>query len=219
MVLRFNKAPVPHKISGPFAAKSDPWTPASPHRGVDFRCPSGVPVITPAAGTSVPFTNNPVNFQGTWVPAFGHGVCLDHGEDAGVFRYTLYAHLQESKAPIGARLSAGEVLGISGASGYAFGAHLHWQLCKNTYFSTDIRDSADPMSYIQEVEDLTSNEVRDMIRDMQNRGELASTTDVLACISQIVGTEVLTYTDKERVEKVREALVDYGRQAIKEVSS
>lgn len=206
MVLRFAYAPVNAPITGHFSRTTSPWTPASPHRGVDFGSWKGTNCILPAPGVSVPFTNNPTTYKGRWVKAFGEAVCIDHGEDVGVFRYSLYAHLSEVRVELGQYYNTGTVLGLTGDTGVADGAHLHWQLCKNTFFSTDIRDSADPMSYIQEVEDLTSAEVRDMIKDMQNRGELASTTDVLACIAQIVGSEELTYSDTERVNKVREAL-------------
>lgn len=41
------------------------------------------------------------------------------------------------------------------------------------------------------------------IKEKQDSGALASTTDVLSCVAQIVGVDKLTYTDTEKVAAVR----------------
>lgn len=58
----------------------------------------------------------------------------------------------------------------------------------------------------EEMEGMTKDEVLELIKEMQNNGELASTTDVLACVSQIVGSETSTYSDTARVMKARDAI-------------
>jgi len=57
-------------------------------------------------------------------------------------------------------------------------------------------------------EDMTKEEVLDLIRELQDRGSLASTTDVLSCVAQIVGVEEnsYSYSDKKRIEKVRNGI-------------
>lgn len=66
-------------------------------------------------------------------------------------------------------------------------------------------------------EDVTREEVIDLIRELQNSGALASTTDVLACVAQIVGAEKNTYDDKEKVENIRTAIASLGLVPAKEV--
>jgi hypothetical protein len=55
-------------------------------------------------------------------------------------------------------------------------------------------------------EDVTKDEVVELINKLKDDGDLASTTDVLACVAQIVGSEKNTYSDTERVNKVRAAI-------------
>lgn len=56
-------------------------------------------------------------------------------------------------------------------------------------------------------EDMTKDEVLSLIKELQDSGALASTTDVLACMAQIVGVEPNTYSDKSRIEKVRKGII------------
>lgn len=61
-------------------------------------------------------------------------------------------------------------------------------------------------------DDMTEEQVRALIKEMQDTGQLASTTDVLACVAQIAGSEPLTYTDTARVAAVRKALAQGRNQ-------
>ena len=58
----------------------------------------------------------------TW--EWGNYVCV-HGDDG---RYYYYCHLAYRSVQKGATVRAGDVLGVMGSTGYAFGAHLHFEV-------------------------------------------------------------------------------------------
>ena len=58
----------------------------------------------------------------TW--EWGNYVCI-HGDD-GLYYY--YCHLTSRAVQKGATVRAGDVLGVMGSTGYAFGAHLHFEV-------------------------------------------------------------------------------------------
>lgn len=180
------------------------------HRGVDIAppqirrvLPNETPIVSPIAGTSVWFHNGLTTWKGNRVKSFGEGVCIDHGADYFP-RYSLYAHMSKLLVDIGEAILPGQVIGHMGLTGVTTGYHTHWQLSNSVYFSVNIKDNFDPLEYKEP--ELTETEVRELINEMRDDGDLASTTDVLACIAQIVGVEDLTYADKARVGKVRKAL-------------
>lgn len=88
-------------------------TKKSPHLGLDFRAPVGVPIPVSSDGKVV-FTGNLFFTGGT--------VIVDHG--LGIF--TVYAHLSAIKCKVGKFLSTGTIVGLSGKSGRVSGPHLHW---------------------------------------------------------------------------------------------
>jgi murein DD-endopeptidase MepM/ murein hydrolase activator NlpD len=90
----------------------------SVHEGLDYHVPQGTPVEAVNEGTVV--LARPLFFE-------GNCVIVDHGQGL----LTLYMHLAEIKVKEGDRVSRGAILGLSGATGRATGAHLHvavrWQ--------------------------------------------------------------------------------------------
>lgn len=188
---KFLRTPVDGPITQPFGDMYSGY----PHRGVDFGVVTGTPIYAPADGYSVVHVND---------GSFGISVCLVHGDYD--YPYTLYAHLSRKMINISDKVKAGDLIGYSGNTGYSTGPHLHWQLCKNTSFPTDISYSDDPMKYIVKEEDLTREETLELIKELQDSGSLASTTDVLSCVAQIVGVDPLTYSDTDKVEAIREVL-------------
>ena len=90
----------------------------SVHQGLDFRAPAGTPVAAVNAGTVI--LAQPLYFE-------GNCVVIDHGQGL----LTLYLHLSEFKVKAGDAVKAGQVIGLSGATGRATGPHLHlavrWQ--------------------------------------------------------------------------------------------
>ncbi|MBI2891537.1 MAG: M23 family metallopeptidase [Nitrospirae bacterium] len=101
----------------------------SPHTGVDLRARWGTPILAVAAGV--------VSLVDRMVLE-GNVVVIDHG--GGL--QTLYAHLDEVWVSPGRKVVAGSVLGLSGKTGRARGAHLH--------FSARLRGArVDPLSVLR----------------------------------------------------------------------
>lgn len=85
------------------------------HSGVDISASEGTPIHAPAAGRVV--------FSGALIVS-GNTVILDHG--LGMF--SSLVHMSKTAATVGQEVSAGDVVGYVGATGFATGAHLHWTL-------------------------------------------------------------------------------------------
>lgn len=90
----------------------------SPHMGLDFRVPSGTPVLAMNQGTVL---------LARFLYYEGNFVVIDHGQGM----LTLYLHLSEFKVKEGDTVKRGQVIGLSGGTGRATGPHLHvavrWQ--------------------------------------------------------------------------------------------
>ena len=86
------------------------------HTGVDFAAPQGTRVIAAADGTIVSAGSR---------GGYGNAVEIRHGGSIS----TLYAHLSgfAKGTRAGARVRQGEPIGYVGATGYATGAHLHYE--------------------------------------------------------------------------------------------
>lgn len=120
------------------------------HRAVDYDIGAGNPWKFPAPGVSVRFTND-----GT----FGkYACCIEHDHVPNFpFRFSLYAHGSALYVPIGARVEAGQVGGLTGHEGAypgQYADHLHWQLSNSPAFSTRLEDSMDPMSLVLTEEEM-----------------------------------------------------------------
>ena len=85
------------------------------HRGVDLAAPEGTDVRAMAPGR--------VRFAGVQ-RGFGNVVWLDHGGEV----LTVYAHLSVIQVRTGDKVDDHDVLGRSGSSGDARGAHLHFEV-------------------------------------------------------------------------------------------
>jgi murein DD-endopeptidase MepM/ murein hydrolase activator NlpD len=85
------------------------------HKGTDFVGDEGSPIVAAAAGRVV--------FTGT-LKVRGNSVIIDHG--AGVF--TAYHHLSRIDVAEGAMVTAGQLIGLMGATGLVTGPHLHWEV-------------------------------------------------------------------------------------------
>jgi murein DD-endopeptidase MepM/ murein hydrolase activator NlpD len=86
---------------------------ASIHKGMDFRAPSGTPVL--AGNDGVVVLARPLYYE-------GNCVVIDHG--LGLF--TLSMHLSRIDVTEGQSVHTGDRLGLSGATGRVTGPHLHW---------------------------------------------------------------------------------------------
>jgi murein DD-endopeptidase MepM/ murein hydrolase activator NlpD len=91
-----------------------------PHRGIDYAAPSGTPVLAAGSGKVVKATRNRAN---------GNYVVLQHGEQF----QTKYLHLSKfgRKVKRGRKVEQGQIIGYVGATGFATGAHLHYEFLVN----------------------------------------------------------------------------------------
>jgi murein DD-endopeptidase MepM/ murein hydrolase activator NlpD len=98
------------------------------HAGVDFRAPTGTPLLAAAAGEVV--------FAG-WKSGYGNTTIIDHGGGLA----TLYAHQSSIGVKVGQEVKRGAVIGLSGATGNVTGPHLHFEVRVN---GTPV----DPLGYL-----------------------------------------------------------------------
>lgn len=83
------------------------------HQGLDFRAPTGTPIVAPGDGKVVLAKD---------LFYTGNTVIIDHGYSI----YTVYAHMSELRVRSGRKVAAKDLLGLSGSTGRATGPHLHW---------------------------------------------------------------------------------------------
>lgn len=120
----------PAPLSAGFGSGGRLWS--HTHTGQDFAVPTGTPVRAVGAGTVV--------FTGCG-DGFGNQVVLRHADGY----YTQYAHLSRIGVKAGSRLDAGEVLGLSGATGNVSGPHLHFEVRVTPQFGSGI----DPLPWLR----------------------------------------------------------------------
>jgi len=88
------------------------------HNGVDYGAPSGTPVRTVGDGV--------VDFAG-WQNGYGNVISINHSNS----RSTVYAHLSRIDVHKGQHVDQGMVIGAVGATGWATGPHLHFEVKLN----------------------------------------------------------------------------------------
>ncbi len=128
------------------------------HNGVDFRASVGTPVKASLYGVVVGTGDTDV-YKNCY--SFGRWVMIKHPNGLS----TIYAHLSVIKAYVGQEVKTGDVIGLSGNTGYSTGAHLHLGLyatdgvriekyvnsrsCKQAVLPiADVRAYLDPMLYL-----------------------------------------------------------------------
>jgi murein DD-endopeptidase MepM/ murein hydrolase activator NlpD len=85
------------------------------HNGVDYAAPSGTPVRSVGDGV--------VEFAG-WQNGYGNVVHIKHNGE----RTTVYAHLNKIDVAKGEKVEQGATIGSVGATGWATGPHLHFEV-------------------------------------------------------------------------------------------
>ncbi|HVP19216.1 MAG TPA: M23 family metallopeptidase [Spirochaetia bacterium] len=109
--------PLPHAWeTSPYGLRSDPFTgQRRRHNGVDLAAAYGAPVRSATEGM--------VRDAG-WDDVLGNYV-----EIRGQLGYSyVYGHMSRILVPLGTRVTRGTVLGAVGATGYATGPHLHFEV-------------------------------------------------------------------------------------------
>lgn len=107
------------------------------HLGIDLRAPLGTKIYATNNGKVV-LTENLANY--------GKTVVIDHG--LGIF--SLYLHLDEYKVYAGQIVKKGQIIGLSGNTGYSAAAHLHFSIRDN-------RAKVDPLLFIEATQQTNDN--------------------------------------------------------------
>ena len=109
---------LPMTLASPLAgAVTDAFGPRGDrfHTGLDIPAPTGTPVAAAAAGR--------VAYAGPLAGGWGITVTLAHGNGVR----TMYAHLSAVSVKVGDVVTAGQTVGLVGATGDATGPHLHFE--------------------------------------------------------------------------------------------
>ena len=141
----FTPPPPPPSLAGehllwprPVPLASQMWTDKSypygstrggalrPHTGVEFGVGAGTPVLAVAPGTVVAAGNDAQLAYGPQTDFYGNLVIVEL--EGGAPTFVLYGHLSEVSVAVGQTVAAGDVLGLSGATGVADGPHLHFEV-------------------------------------------------------------------------------------------
>lgn len=104
------------------------------HSGMDIGIDYYTPIKAANRGT--------VTYAG-WMNGYGYTVMVDHGEGL----VTLYAHCSSIKCYEGQFVHQGDVVALSGATGWATGPHLHFEVRLHG-------DVVDPLNYIKESDNI-----------------------------------------------------------------
>jgi len=102
------------------------YTTTDYHNGIDLRCVTGTEVYAANAGTVV---------IATYHASYGYYVLIDHGGGYS----TLYAHNSQLLVTPGQKVERGQVISLSGSTGYSSGPHLHFEIRVNN-------ERVDPLS-------------------------------------------------------------------------
>ncbi|HOE16356.1 MAG TPA: M23 family metallopeptidase [Syntrophorhabdaceae bacterium] len=123
--------PIQGEVSSYFGQREHPVTgERSMHTGVDIRAHSGTPVYATAPGI--------VSFSG-WTDGSGYIIVLEHGYGFS----TAYAHNKKNHVAVGQKVKKGELIASSGSTGMTTGAHLHYEVWKDSR-------QIDPSPYLKE---------------------------------------------------------------------
>ncbi len=112
--------PVHGRISSPFGWRTHPIFKSKIfHTGIDYAVPYGTPIKASNAGKVI--------YSG-WYGGYGKVVILDHGSCTGAPTTTLYAHMSQPKVSVGQNVIKGQIIGLSGSTGYSTGPHVHFEV-------------------------------------------------------------------------------------------
>lgn len=110
-------SPAPGRtVTSLFGVRSDPFigSPAM-HGGMDFRAPSGAPILAPGAGKVV---------KAGWSGGYGNLVEIEHAKGFS----TRFGHMSKILVKEGDRVLPGDVIGQVGSTGRSTGPHIHYEV-------------------------------------------------------------------------------------------
>jgi murein DD-endopeptidase MepM/ murein hydrolase activator NlpD len=108
-----------YQLSARYGQRGGIWS-GGWHTGLDFRVPTGTPVVAAANGTII---------SAGWEGSYGYSIKVDHGSGY----ITTYNHLSKVIYSSG-EVAAGQEIGRTGTSGNTTGPHLHFEVLKDGEF-------------------------------------------------------------------------------------
>jgi murein DD-endopeptidase MepM/ murein hydrolase activator NlpD len=125
-------SPVPGGTVGtPYHQTGSMWS-SGYHTGTDFVVPTGTSLKAVGAGTVV---------SAGWGGAYGNQVVIQLADG----HYAQYAHLSSLSVSAGQSVTAGQQVGLSGATGNVTGPHLHFEIRTTPDYGSDV----DPIAYLR----------------------------------------------------------------------
>ncbi len=108
----------------PFATANPQIYSGHGHDGIDIAAPIGTPVEAALSGIVLATGDTDLvhDSRGRQCYSFGKWVMLEHSDGIN----TMYAHLSEIDVSKGQSVQTGQIIGLSGMTGYATGPHLHF---------------------------------------------------------------------------------------------
>lgn len=161
----------------------------SGHNTIDFGLPEGVEVFATDSGKVIQAGSN---------GDFGNSVTIKHewGE-------SLYAHLQEVSVTLDQEINKGDKIGLSGQSGNAFGAHLHFAIKPNDPKTDNgYLGYIDPTTYFEKEEQTPPR-------------ESPSATPEVRTVEKIVEKEIIREVPVEKIvekEVIKEVVKEVPRE-------
>ncbi|MFE3165478.1 M23 family metallopeptidase [Streptomyces sp. NPDC059224] len=102
------------------------------HTGIDFHAATGTVVHAVGTGTVV---------STGWGGSYGNQIVIKMADGM----YTQYGHLSSIGVSVGQKVTPGERIGLSGATGNVTGPHLHFEARTTPEYGSDV----DPVSYLR----------------------------------------------------------------------
>ncbi|MGV9498529.1 M23 family metallopeptidase [Streptomyces sp. NPDC003642] len=118
-------------VGTPYRMSGSMWS-SGYHTGVDFVVPTGTSLKAVGAGTVV---------SAGWGGAYGNQVVIKLNDG----NYAQYAHLSQLSVTAGQTVSAGQQVGLSGATGNVTGPHLHFEIRTAPGYGSDV----DPVAFLR----------------------------------------------------------------------
>ncbi|GLW53207.1 M23 family metallopeptidase [Kitasatospora phosalacinea] len=123
-------APAPGSVTTGYKVAGSNWS-SGYHTGIDFPVATGTSLKAVANGTVVSAGNG---------GAYGNQVVIKLADG----KYAQYAHLSSISVSAGQSVTAGQQIGLSGATGNVTGPHLHFEIRTTPDYGSDI----DPVAYL-----------------------------------------------------------------------
>ncbi|MEU3663277.1 peptidoglycan DD-metalloendopeptidase family protein [Streptomyces sp. NPDC032940] len=118
-------------VGTPYHQSGSMWS-SGYHTGTDFVVPTGTSLKAVGAGTVV---------SAGWGGAYGNQVVIKLADGY----YAQYAHLSSISVSAGQSVTAGQQIGLSGATGNVTGPHLHFEIRTTPDYGSDV----DPVAYLR----------------------------------------------------------------------